>query len=359
MGSEETSAMNRIEGVGHTSILSTADRELIKAEVIKAITEVLPDILVEAFPDVMGRILPNIISAMETKTRSHIEVRQEAERVMSNYQTEIKGFAKRRKKFFQQHERCVSLNRLYDECLEEQPPYIPRKFREDKFHVMDQEELEIVNRRSMANLRCQYDILSKRKRDFANKVNEEDDRMYQLVETLDIPGETKVEIINIWQKDTKNEESKVTQDWIRKVGEMKIAYEKDKETLAERNRTRFGIRDNVTVRTRDTSIRAVVSELSDGEDEEEDPVEQDRSAALFTNEIVSSDNEEQDDEDGGFGFSNETQQRVNDMVENFENEDTSHFRDVDHRTVPHDFFQLRSLTQPTHQQIRRNIFQSY
>ena len=386
MESMEAPAMIGSEGVGHTPIISAADMERIKiavtAKVTEVIPEVLPGILVDVVPDVISRILPNIIAAIETKTISHIEARHDAERIMYDNPTKFNECTKRRKKFFTQHERCESLIQLYDECLQETPsPYIPRKFREDKFHVMDEEELEIVNRRSLANLTCQYDILSKRKRDFALKVNQEDDKIYEHVEAMAISAESKIEIINIWQKDTKGDENKVKQEWKRKVTEMKQAYAKDKEILAEKNRSRFGDRRNVTVRNRNSSRVPERTEQSDDneddpgngnndqdtdhedehEEADEDIVSQTGNESAihgFTDDTTSPVGDH--DEDDEFDFSDETVARVNDMAHNYEQENTSHFREVDHRGIPPDFFQSKMPTQLNQQQeLRRNTFPSY
>ena len=165
---------------------------------------------------------------------------------------------------------------------------------------------------------------------------------------------------------------------------MKQAYEKDKESLAERNRTRFGDRSNVTTRSRNnfrtlevtepfhatdederntrsrnTSTIPEVSELSDAEDEVEDAIDHDSSEALFNNETIHVDHQEAYNDDTEYDFSEETQARVNNMVDNFEDENASHFRDVDRRTVPHDFFQARTSTQRSLQGSRRNTFPNY
>ena len=54
---------------------------------------------------------------------------------------------------------------------EKDPVYIPRKFRDDKFFVRDQEELEILNLRFMGKFDSEYHLLKKRQRDFAAAIN--------------------------------------------------------------------------------------------------------------------------------------------------------------------------------------------
>ena len=81
-----------------------------------------------------------------------------------------------------------SLTKLYDECLQCDPVYIPRKFRDDKFFVRDEEELAIVNTRFMGKFKSEYDLMKKRQHDFASAVNAEDDIIYNLIEHYRVPN---------------------------------------------------------------------------------------------------------------------------------------------------------------------------
>ena len=67
---------------------------------------------------------------------------------------------------YDQFARCKHLLSLYGECLQENPPYIPRKFREDKIHVRSQREQENVFNKNMGNLNCEYVLLSSWKVEF-------------------------------------------------------------------------------------------------------------------------------------------------------------------------------------------------
>ena len=378
MGSQEAATNTTVEGAGHTQIIiNNDDMEQIKNEIITKITEVLPSILMEVFPALIEKVLPNIITAVERKTESHISTRGEADRFINENPEKFNECIKSRKQAFEQFQRCESLLLLYNECKEEQPPYIPRKFREDKFHVHDEEELDIVNRRSLANLQCQYDLLSKRKRDFVAKVNHQDDLIFQYVEEMDISREVKVEISKIWQNETKEDEIGIKKVWEKKISEMKKAYEKDKEKLEESNRNRFRDRRNVTVRRGSRvswSLPALEEQqnVTDNNTDSHDASDQTNSSGLTnsiedelqTDVIPSVDHDDHheqslitspDEEEDEFGFSNETLARVDDMVNNFTGNDSSHFRDTDRRTIPHDFFG----SQMNQQTNRRSTYPRY
>ena len=345
----EAAMSNGTGGVGHTLIINNEDMERIKNAVVERVTEVLPGILVEVVPDIISRILPNIITAMEEKAKSHLEVKKEAERVMKENMTRFNEYSKQRKKFFQQHHRCECLMKLWDECLEED--YIPRKFRADKFHVNDRVELGIVNRRSEANFRCEHDILNKRKPEFANKVNEQDDVIFEFIENLAISGETRVEVSKLLKERTNADEVKVKQEWEKKIRGMKDAYQRDKETLDERNRSRFSD-INVTIRRRTAASVNIEEDFIEDESDVETPEEnEDELQSLdgsvihgFTEDVSSGVQNDDDEAEGKVSFSDATNARVTDMANNFEHDDEeSHFRDADHRTIPHDFFLDRTI----------------
>ena len=373
----EAARSSGTEGVGHTLILNNDDMERIKNAVVEKVTDVLPGcvadilpgciadvlpgILVEVFPKVVSQILPNIITTMEENTKSAMVAKKEAERVMKENATKINGCLKERKKLFGQHHRCVSLLGLWDECLEAR--YIPRKFREDKFHVNDREELEIIKRRSLANLQCQYDLLSKRKPEFLRKAVQKDDSMIDFIESLPISREAKVEASDLWKKKTDIDEESVKQEWEKKIKEMKEAFGKDKETLDERNRSRFGD-GNITIRRRTASSvhfeeddpNEVLEEELDPEnprDFESLPQSADGSAIHgFTNDGNSSGDESDDEtEEHVTAASDATQDRLNHeyLASNFtqehddDDDEESLFRDDDHRKIPHDFFQLKTI----------------
>ena len=409
MGSEEATMSNRAEGVGHTLVISDGDMERIKVEVTARITDVLPGILLEVVPDIISRILPNIIDTIEDKTKSHMKARKEAERIMKDNQAKFNECSRARKKLFGQYRRCESLLQVWDECKAQEPPHIPRKFREDKFHVKDREELDIVNRRSWANFQCQYDLLSKRKPEFAAKVNDQDDKIFEFVENLDIPGDTKIEISKLWKNKTEVDENSVMKEWEKKIEAMKDAFRKDKETLEEQNRSRFGDAMNVTVRRgRNSSVYSNNEDIlldedneasdafeaylgtQDADTRETDLIDEDfdlneRSANGFTDNssdttpfggpehdsgstihgFTSDTNDaysfeaaedEYDPNNDEHPISDETQLRINRMAVNFEDSIDSHFQDTDRRRIPHDFFLGTTVQHQQKHQERRNTF---
>ena len=414
------------EEIGHTISVSEEELTSIKTLLATKICDVLPGLLEDILPGMIAGILPKMMENIENKTRVQLDARRDAERFMNDNPTKFNECTKERLQVYERYQRCDSLLTLWDECMAEQPPYVPRKFRKDRYHVNDQEELNIITRRGLANFRCEYDILRKRHREFANKVNEQDDMVYAYVESLGISRESKFEISKIWERDTKTDEEKVQKEWVKKIDGMKKAYAKDKVSLQEKNHARFGSSQNITHRRR-PSNREVNDDDDDDDGDDEDDVASDagrddqesrgdvqsepleleedvddqhnssvhgftddnvldisstigNSMNLFednndnnnsnTNNVSNVDAHNSDrrnhtvsfndriEDDDDFAFSDTTRNTINLLANNFADSVSSHFRDSDLRTIPHDFFQsnarqhYRSHSQPDqdHQQ---------
>jgi hypothetical protein len=172
--------------------------------------------------------------------------------------------------------------------------YIPRKFREDKFYVRDEEELEIVNVRFMSKFQTEYNLLKKRQRDFAVAINAEDDVIYGFIEHCTVSDVVKMEMGAIWERDVKADEDKINDEWKTKIQGMKTAYETDKQKLASLNRTRFAQfeqrRQDAARHIPDDNISVISEEdfeEADAEEiEESEPAQQESNEPVPTNETA-------------------------------------------------------------------------
>ena len=70
--------------------------------------------------------------------------------------------------------RCERLLDLCKEWLQEDPMYIPRKFRNDKTYVTSQEELNISRKSYLNNLKSECEILKLRKNNLLENIANQD-----------------------------------------------------------------------------------------------------------------------------------------------------------------------------------------
>ena len=210
----------------------------LRREITDTLSAILPTILKQVIPEVMVGELPKIfVDIMEGMSRIN-EAKKDAQDYMDSNPEKFNIGYKKRKKLFEGYWRCYSLTNLYEECKSSNPVYIPKKFRDDRFFVRDEEELSIINVCFMGKFDSEYHLLKKRQRDFAAAINAEDDIIYDLIEHCNTTDVIKNEIASIWERDVKGDEEKIKEIWVKKIIGMKAAYEKDKKKLEEVNQDR-------------------------------------------------------------------------------------------------------------------------
>ena len=133
------------------------------------------------------------------RTKNIEKAKLDAKQFMNTNSGKFNEIYNKRTKLYEGYARCENLTQLYNECLQCDPMYIPKKFRDDKFFVRDEEELEIVNLRFKGKFDSEYRLLKKRQRDFATAVNSEDDTIYNFIGHCNVSDMVKTEIAAIWE----------------------------------------------------------------------------------------------------------------------------------------------------------------
>ena len=173
-----------------TSPLTDENIELISSKVSEKVLASLPALLRDMMKDnitgVVKECLPQILENVRTERETSTQVMNEARSFMRVNRNILNENYRMREKRYEQHTRCHHLMKLYDDCREETPPYIPKKFREDKYFVRNERELEKVFNRSMSNMQCEYDILTIRKDDFKEEFEAADIAVRTFVEQQNI-----------------------------------------------------------------------------------------------------------------------------------------------------------------------------
>ena len=83
-------------------------------------------------------------------------IKQEAEHFIYSNKKLWSHLLQKRKDFVYKFTRCERLLDLYGECLQEEPMFIPHKFRNDKTYVTSQEELNVVRKYDLNNLQSEF-----------------------------------------------------------------------------------------------------------------------------------------------------------------------------------------------------------
>ena len=130
--------------------------------------------------------------------------------------------------------RCDKLILLYNDCLEIEPMYIPRKFRNDRVHVMNEKEKNIYKKLALEKMKTEMEILTNRREHFRNNLDETDKGLKHFVGSQNIPEVLKKQVLLEWEKDCQKDVTRLEEVWENKIKGMKESFEKDKVSL-ERN----------------------------------------------------------------------------------------------------------------------------
>ena len=158
----------------NSNTFSEGQLEKIKETVLLSILEILPTIINEVTPvlvKVTGKLieeriresLPTTANVLATQSQSRIESPPTQAR---NFEQVNEGFLNKnhrnRKDAFRKFSRSTELAELYKQCLAEEPPYVPRKFREDTAHIISAEDKLVYDKFGQQKLEAEINILSLR-----------------------------------------------------------------------------------------------------------------------------------------------------------------------------------------------------
>ena len=89
---------------------------------------------------------------------------------------------------------------LYNECLEEEPIYIPRKFLNDDTFTMNEQEKDIYFKLDLTKLKREMEILTTRRQYFRKKLNEIDQEFTAFIESESVSEVVKKKLEEEWVK---------------------------------------------------------------------------------------------------------------------------------------------------------------
>ena len=92
---------------------------------------------------------------------------------------------------------------LYNQCLEEEPIHIPRKFWNDKVSTMIALEKNIYKKLALEKLKTEMEILTNRREHFQNSIDTIDKEIKQFLDNKSIPEILRREVRSDWEKNVK------------------------------------------------------------------------------------------------------------------------------------------------------------
>ena len=181
--------------------------ELIKSNVIKSITAVLPEILQELVSLIIEKsetlIHENITKGLETCRRylpDNLNVNKEVNSFIRRNNDHWQKKLEKRKDVYYKFTRSDQPILLYNECLEEEPIYIPRKFRNDNTFTMNEQEKNIYFKLDLTKLKTEMKILTTTREYFRKKLGEVDQEFTAFIENESVSEVVKKKLEEEWVK---------------------------------------------------------------------------------------------------------------------------------------------------------------
>ena len=137
----------------------------------------------------------------------------------------------RRDQEYYKYARDNDLLRLYGECMALEPLYVPKKFRNDKYHVISERELTIINKLELKRLQTECEILAGRRDEFQKRCNAFDAEVKDILSMSDLSDKAAEICLKRWTDLVAGDIKRVDQKMAKKYERMKNAFKRDREYL--------------------------------------------------------------------------------------------------------------------------------
>ena len=246
--------------------------EDIRKIVMDSIQEILPAIL----KDIMPTVAENLALKAKTDNEQIEEMSRKRKIALKYVQDHIQEWEwvlKKRNSKYWQYLRCVSELDLLTECLEEEPMYIPRKFRRDRTHYRDSDEKREIERMNYETMKSHMQILTIRKDAYKREIDQtkkEDDEYFRKEIEDD---EVLANVVEIWYESLKKDEESSNEKCTRNREAMRDRYEKDKEDIRQRDARNLDAHSQNQTEIRVQTMESIPrdAEADDGEVEAQPP----------------------------------------------------------------------------------------
>ena len=144
-----------------------------------------------------------------------------------------------RENIFYKFARCEHLLSLYNDCAQEEPLYIPKKFRSDKFHIRSEKERSVLTKMEIQRFQTECELLRIRRDDFTKKLFDIDLEIEKFISNSKLSAEAQVSIGKRWNKLINEDITRINNKWSKKIKSVTSAFETDKLSLKKTQKKRI------------------------------------------------------------------------------------------------------------------------
>ena len=236
----------------------------IRELVVSSIKEVIPAVLEESTKILAEKCKESVTNATKNYfPKVNTPPSREAVQFITRNKQSWKVQLAERNKLYGQFIRCESLLDIYGQCLQEEPVYVPRRYRRDKIHILYDEEKSIRTTADLQNMQTDMEVLKIRRDNFKRVLEKCDANSQKFVTEKISDDHIALEVASIWDDSIHQDQEKVEQIWAKKISTMHTAFEKDKLNLSRQQ-------DEKQAPKMDDHDMSEIDSDTDDEDEEEE-----------------------------------------------------------------------------------------
>ena len=184
--------------------------------------------------------------------RNELAIENEAYRRRKLMVKEWRKKRNERRNAFESFTRCEILADLYGQWIEQDIPYIPRKFRHKQIKGEEESETELRKQLDIEKVKTEIKLLQQRKTKFEKKFSDIDQTMLEHIEES-ANGSVAEKLRDIWMKDCNGDIEKVRNSWQKKkewFQKTKEESETDQETSDAQEQSQMVARRNRSIQRR-------------------------------------------------------------------------------------------------------------
>ena len=149
----------------------------------------------------------------------------------------------------------------YNEYLEEEPMYIPRKFWNGKIYTINNQEKNIYNKLALEKLKTEMEILTNRREHFRNSIDTIDKEIKQFLDNKSIPKILRTEVLSEWEKECQKDINRLQDIWKKKIEGTKTTFEKDQAFIQRKSNSNVTNKSNEENNVTNTQKETVITPM--------------------------------------------------------------------------------------------------
>ena len=248
--------------------LSVKQLESIQQTVLNSVLQILPKIITDLTPKILEsaeELMKDSISKMMSiasdalnKTVQTIEV--ESRDFEETHKRTLNQKLKARSDIFWTFTRSTEMAKLYSDRQKEEPPYVPRKFREENARKGSQEEIAVCDKLSEHKLSAEIEILQLRAQENERKLTKIDDEANEVFKSKVQDEDVLKQLKGTWEKKAKDDETVILKRWEKRIKEKKTFFKKINQTKIKAQ----------SLRTKDKQVQQQITTTAQTADHMED-----------------------------------------------------------------------------------------